>query len=106
MQRLYDSKGKHIADLIDNRLYNAWGANVGHYVPGEGILVDLQGLYLGEILFDNRLVYNRHSPKRFLNLGRQGDYGNGGYCAPGGGMGYLGLPGSYNDIPPTRLAYT
>lgn len=105
MKRLYDSQGKHIADLIENRLYNAWGANVGHYAPGEGVCVDLQGRYLGEILFDNRLAYGRHSPKRFLNLGRQGDYGNGGFHGFGGGTSYLGLPVAYDDIPPGRLAY-
>ena len=67
MKYLFDSKGRHIANFINNQLYAPTGENIGHYLEKEEIFIDFSGRYLGEIILDNRLMYNRSSPTSLRN---------------------------------------
>ena len=62
MEYLFDSNGDHIANFMDNQLHDPGGDNIGHYLEDEGIFIDMDGYYLGEIIFDNRLLSNRKLP--------------------------------------------
>lgn len=48
MDRLFNSRGEHIANLVNGRLY-ASGENIGRQLSS-GDLVDIGGNYLGEIV--------------------------------------------------------
>ena len=56
MQALFNSKGYHIANFNNNQLYNTSGDNIGHYLDSYQIFIDMDGKYLGEILYKNRLI--------------------------------------------------
>jgi len=98
MKFLFNSRGSHIANLVNDQLHAPTGANIGHYMKSEGIFIDMHGRYLGEILYDDRLVYNNSSPYRSTNYGSYGNYGNVGNYGNPGNCGSIGLPGGYRDI--------
>jgi hypothetical protein len=98
MNRLFDSLGRHIANELNGHLYSPRGDNIGHYVQSAQIFIDMSGSYLGEIIFGNRLVYNRSSPHRSSNYGSYGNYGNIGNYGNPGNFGSIGLPGGYENI--------
>ena len=62
MMHLYDSEGRHIANLDTGQLYSVSGRHVGAYMDDEGIFIDLEGRYLGEIVQNDRLLEDRTSP--------------------------------------------
>lgn len=107
MKHLHSSRGPHIANLVNSQLHSTSGSNIGHYLEQQGIFIDMYGRYLGEILYDNRLVYSRNSPYRNMSFGSYGNYGNvgnyGNYGNHGGNHGAIGLPSGYQDIEPSRL---
>ncbi|WP_198024881.1 hypothetical protein [Bradyrhizobium sp. Cp5.3] len=74
---------------------------IGHYLERQGIFIDMHGRYLGEPLFENRLLYQRNSPHRSVNYGNYGNVGN--YGDPGS-YGSIGVPGGFEDISAERLA--
>jgi hypothetical protein len=76
MEYLFDSKGRHIATFINDQLYAPSGENIGHYLEKEEIFIDFSGYYFGEIVFDNRLMYNRSSPYKSNKFIRYGDCGS------------------------------
>lgn len=48
---LHDSHGRHIANFVSGQLHDVQGRNIGHYLENEGIFINMQGYYLGEILY-------------------------------------------------------
>jgi hypothetical protein len=76
MEYLFNSRGQHIANLVNNQLHAPTGKNIGHFLEKQNIFIDMQGHYLGEIIYDDRLVYNRSSPHKNTNFGVYGNYGN------------------------------
>lgn len=103
MKYLFNSQGKHIANFINSQLHSPTGQNIGHYLENEGIFIDMQGRYLGEIVHDNRLMYNRMSPYKSVNFGSYGNYGNVGNYGSPGNYGSIGMISGYEDIPEKRL---
>lgn len=98
MKPLHCSRGKHIANFVAGQLHAVTGSNVGHYLEDYGIFIDMNGRYLGEIVFENRLLYNRSSPYRSSNFGVYGNYGNVGNYGNYGNAGSIGLPGGFSDV--------
>ncbi len=103
MKYLHNSKGVHIANFIDGQLYSTSGKNIGHYLENENIFIDMHGRYLGEILYDNRLLKNRNSGYRSTNFGNYGNYGNAGNYGNPGNIGSLGTVGGFEDIELEKL---
>lgn len=103
MQYLFDSRGRHIANFVNGQLHAPTGQNVGHYMQGQSIFIDMSGRYLGEIVFQNRLLYRRNSPHRSVNYGNYGNYGNVGNYGNPGNYGSIGVPGGFEDISGERL---
>lgn len=84
MQYLFNSRGQHIANFVNGQLHAPTGANIGHYREDQGIFIDMAGLYLGELVSMNRLLYRIHSLHRSINYGNYGNYRNvGNYGNPG-----------------------
>lgn len=106
MTFLFNSRGQHIANLVNGQLHSPRGKNIGHHLPEHGVFIDMRGRYLGEIVFDNRLMYNRSSPHRRVNYGVYGNYGNygnvGNFGNPGN-HGSIGMFAGYEDIDPSKL---
>jgi hypothetical protein len=98
MKYLFNSRGVHIANEVNGQLHAPTGQNIGHYMESAGVFIDMRGRYLGEILYENRLVYNNSSPHRGVNYGSYGNYGNVGNYGNPGNYGSMGLPGGYRDI--------
>jgi hypothetical protein len=55
---LFDSESQNIANLVNNQLNSPYGEHIGTYLEEDNILVDTAGRYLGEIVQNNRLMYN------------------------------------------------
>ena len=58
----------------------------------------MSGRYLGEIICQNRLMYNANSPYRSVNFGNYGNYGNVGNYGNPGNYGSIGNVGGYRDV--------
>jgi hypothetical protein len=100
---LFDSRGRHIANLVNGQLHAPAGRNIGHRLTDGGIIIDMHGQYLGEVVHGARLLYKRHSPYRGINFGSYGDCGNAGNFGNPGVRGSLGMPGGYRDVVPDWL---
>ena len=98
MEYLFNSRGKHIANLVNGQLHAPSGRNIGHFLENRGIFIDMSGRYLGEIVHDNRLMYNRSSPHKSVNYGVYGNYGNVGNYGNPGNYGSIGIIGGYQDV--------
>jgi len=98
MEFLFNSKGKHIANIVNNQLHSPTGENIGHYILNDEIFIDMRGRYLGEIFNNNRLVYNTHSSYRNVNYGSYGNYGNVGNYGNPGNYGSVSLYSGFRDI--------
>jgi hypothetical protein len=59
MEFLFDSKSQNIANLVNNQLHTPNGQHIGNYLKND-ILVDKSGAYIGEIVQNNRLMYNEN----------------------------------------------
>ena len=103
MKFLFDSRGKHIANFVNGQLHSPSGSNIGHFVEQHGIFIDMLGRYLGEIVRENRLMYNRSSGHDSANYGAYGDFGSVGSFGDPGSVGSIGTIGGYEDIPLDRL---
>lgn len=103
MEFLFNSRGQHIANKVNGHLHSTRGTNIGHFLENYNIFIDMRGRYLGEILYNNRLVYRTNSPYRSTNFGSYGNYGNVGNYGNPGNHGSIGLPGGYKDIDPDNL---
>jgi len=98
MEFLFNSRGQHIANYVNGQLHAPTGQNIGHYMESEKVFIDMSGRYLGEIVQDNRLMYNRSSPYKSVNFGSYGNYGNVGNYGNPGNYGSIGIIGGYEDI--------
>lgn len=98
MKRLFNSKGQHIANFVKKQLYSPSGSNIGHYLESEEIFIDMRGRYLGEIIQENRLMYNNYSTYRNTNFGSYGNYGNIGNHGNPGNYGSIGTLSGYQDL--------
>lgn len=98
MKYLFSNTGEHIANLVNDQLHAPGGENIGHFLPNYGIFISMSGQYLGEIVYDNRLMFNRSSGYRSTNFGAYGNYGNAGNYGNPGNPGNIGLTGGYEDI--------
>ncbi len=103
MKYLFNSKGEHIANEVNGHLHATTGQNIGHYLVPQEIFIDMNGHYLGELVFDNRLVQNNSSPYKFNSFGSYGNYGNVGNYGNPGNCGNVGLSLGYVDIDPKKL---
>lgn len=99
MKYLFNSKGKHIANLVDGQLHARTGKNIGHYLEQEKIFIDMRGRYLGELVHEDRLMRNKSSPYRSVNFGSYGNYGNVGNYGNPGNHGSIGAIGGFEDVP-------
>ena len=98
MKFLFDSRGKHIANEVNGQLHAPTGQNIGHYLPNYGFFIDMRGYYLGEIIFENRLMNNRNSGFRSTCFGSYGNNGNVGNYGNPGNYGSIGNVSGYDDI--------
>lgn len=103
MKFLFNQRGQHIANFVNNQLHHPHGRNIGHFLPDHDIFIDMNGRYLGEIIHDNRLMSRRNSPYKTTNFGIYGNYGNVGNYGNPGNHGSIGTIGGFEDIDPTRL---
>lgn len=104
MKFLFNSSGHHIANFVNGQLYATTGRNIGHFIVDRGIFIDMNGRYLGEIIYDNRLMKNRNSAYRSMNFGGYGNYGNVGNYGNPGSYGSIGIVSGFVDIPVESLA--
>lgn len=95
---LFNSKGQHIANFVNGQLHSPSGGNIGHYREQEKIFIDMKGLYLGEIIYENRLMHNNYSPYKNVNFGIYGNHGNVGNYGNPGNYGSIGIISGYKDI--------
>ena len=98
MKYLFNGRGKHIANLVGKQLHAPTGKNIGHYLPDQRVFIDMSGRYLGEIVHDDRLMFNRATPYRSTNFGVYGNYGNAGNYGNPGNHGNIGIVGGYDDV--------
>ncbi|MCR8848349.1 hypothetical protein NQ095_08040 [Rossellomorea sp. SC111] len=98
VKRLFDSRGQHIANFRNGQLHAPTGENIGHYREREEIFIDMNGRYLGEIIKENRLMYNNNSGHRHTNFGVYGNYGNIGNYGNPGNYGSIGFISGYSDV--------
>jgi hypothetical protein len=98
LKHLFNSKGQYIAIEQEGRLYTRGGKNIGHFVPEYGIYIDMRGRYLGEVMYENRLLYNRYSPFRSTAFGVWGDAGAIDTFGDPGKPGSIGIPHGYEDV--------
>jgi len=103
MKFLFDGGGRHVANFVKDQLYSPKGENVGHYLEDKRIFVDMDGAYLGEIIHENRIVYNLGSIYRGVAVGKLGNYPNVGNFGSAGTCGVIGAMAGYEDIPLERL---
>jgi len=95
---LHNLSGKHIANLDNNQLYSPRGENIGHYESGYEFFIDMNGKYLGEIIEENRLAYNKSNSYKNINFGNHGNYGNVGNYGNPGNIGNIGNISGYEDV--------
>lgn len=98
MNFLFDSNGRHIANLVNGQLHSPYGNNVGHFLSSYNILIDMHGRYLGEIIYNDRLMYNTSSSYLSVNYGNHGNYGNVGNYGNPGNHGNIGTISGYRNI--------
>ncbi len=103
MKYLFDSKGQHIANLVNGQLHAPTGQNIGHFMPSLGIFIDRKGYYLGEMVKENRLLYRVNHPYQHVCYGSYGDYGNVGNYGNPGNYGSIGQIPGFRDIEKSRL---
>ena len=95
---LFNSKGHHIANFIDGQLHAPTGKNIGHYLKNEKIFINMHGRYVGEIVYTDRLLYNKSSSYRSINFGNYGNYGNVGNYGNPGNHGAISMLCGYCDV--------
>jgi hypothetical protein len=98
MDFLFDSRGRHIANAISDQLHAPSGRNIGHFLKEQGIYIDMNGRYLGEIVSGDRFLRKRGSPHASANYGVFGNYGNVGNYGNPGNHGTIGVLSGYEDV--------
>jgi|SRR5690242_16013653 len=98
MRPLYDSRGTHIANAVNDQLHSPSGANIGHFLKHEAIFVDMRGRYLGEIVMGNRLMRSRKSKYVGVNFGSRGNCGNAAYVGTRSSVARVWQVADHEDI--------
>jgi hypothetical protein len=104
MRCLFDSNGRHIANLVEDQLFTAAGIHAGHWLEHREIFIDVDGRYLGELFHEDRLLYDERSRDRDAVYG---DHGDGRDAAGTGsleGRSRILMPSGCADIVSGRLA--
>lgn len=106
MNVLFNSNGQHIANWLDGQLYAPAGQHIGHYMEDHQIFVDMTGHYMGEIVFENRLMCKLSSPYHNQRYNAGGNYDHqksaGNYGDPGS-KGDFGKIEGYENLETTWL---
>lgn len=89
---LYSSRGEPIVFIKDSKVFTRNGRFVGRLEGNEV----WHGRYKGEILQNNRFLYN--TSKGSIIKGTPGTPGSPGIPGIPGSRGSIGLPGGYRDI--------
>lgn len=76
MKYLYDSKGNHIANFLNDTLHTLSGENIAQYLSNYEVFFDMKGYYLGEIIQNYYLMYNKNSPCKDMRFEVYKDNGN------------------------------
>ena len=84
MKYLFNLHGVHIANEVNDQLYTDKGVHVGHFLMDYEIFIDLKGYYLGEIVFENRLLFKSDSIYKKFCFGNHGKFKS---------IEFLGMPG-------------
>lgn len=103
MKYLFDSKGNHIANEVNGQLHATTGQNIGHFLPNYNFFIDMDGYYLGEIILENRLMYQTNNDFKNTCFGNYGNYGNVGNYGNPGNYGSVGIIGGYKDVDKDKL---
>lgn len=103
MKYLFDSRGKHIANEVNGQLHATSGQNIGHFLQNYGFFIDMNGYYLGEIVYKNRLMKKRSNGYSNTCFGNYGNYGNVGNYGNPGNYGSIGIISGYEDIDKNKL---
>jgi hypothetical protein len=103
MKFLFDSRGSHIANEVNWQLHAPTGQNIGHYLATQKFYIDMDGYYLGEIVFENRLLYRLNNPYKSVCFGRFGNYGNVGNYGNPGNYGSIGTIAGFSDLDKAKL---
>lgn len=104
MKYLFNSRGRHIANFVNNHLHTPSGKNIGHFLDREQIFVDMHGRYLGELICEDRLMRRHDSPHKSVSFGMLGNYGNAGNYGNPGNHGSIGIVSGFEDVPEDELA--
>jgi len=103
MKNLFNSDGLHIANEVNGQLHSTTGQNIGHFLPNYNFFIDMNGNYLWEIIFENRLMYKTNNSFQHTNFGRYGKCGNVGNYGNPGSYGSFGKVSGYLDIEKEKL---
>jgi hypothetical protein len=95
---LFDSSGRHVANLVRGQLHAPRGPNIGHWLENQQIFIDMHGRYLGEIIAEDRLMYRTNSAYRSTNFGNHGNYGSAGNYGNPGRRAVMARPGGFADV--------
>jgi len=98
MEHLFDSRGHHIMNEHHGCLCLKSGKIIGRYLEQQGIFVDQNGKYIGEIIYLNRLVYDYHSRHRHVIYPAQSCLGSSEASYSSSSFGPIELPPGVMDI--------
>jgi hypothetical protein len=100
---LFDSRGYHIANEVNGQLHSPNGKNIGHFLPDHNFFIDMKGYYLGEVIFENRLMSQINNGYGRISFGAYGNYGNAGNYGNPGNYGYIGNVSGFKDVDREKL---
>lgn len=103
MKYLFDTNGRHISNEVNGQLHSTTGENKGHFMKSAGFFIDMEGYYLGEIVFENRLLYRLNNGYHNVCYGNYGNYGNVGNYGNPGNYGSIGQVAGFRDIDINKL---
>lgn len=103
MKYLFDNNGKHICNEVNGQLHSTNGKNIGHFLTDYNFYIDMNGKYLGEIVFDNRLLYKVNNAYENVNFCSYGNYGNIGNYGNPGNIGSIGTVPGFKKIDLEKL---
>lgn len=103
MKFLFNSQGKHIANVVNGELHSTSGKNIGHFIKQNNFFIDMRGYYLGEIVLEDRLLYRKNNGYQSTSFGSFGNCGNVGNYGNPGHIGSVGNIAGFEDISIEKL---
>lgn len=100
---LFNYNGDHVATFAHGQLYSLDGNNIGHYIESINAFVDLEGFYLGEVPFLNRLLFGEYNTTVGIGYGNREAYCNIGQVRNLVNGGPIEKIEGYRDINPKLL---